>query len=63
LDGGSSPIGAVAVDSQLHRQFIGGFEADSTDVVCQLVGIFFNFGDRLLPVSSFCCGKDLLTKK
>src|SRR5664279_893161 len=52
LDSGSGSIRAVAVDSQLESQFISGFEADSPDVVCQLIGIFFNFGNGLMPIGA-----------
>ena len=36
-DGSPGPIRAVAVDAQLGSQFIGGLEADATDVVGQLL--------------------------
>ena len=48
LDGGTSPVGAVAVDTQLGGQFVGRLEADPPDVVGQLVGVFLDLGDGLL---------------
>ena len=51
-DGGPGPIRAVAVDSQLRRQFIGGLEADAPDVVGQLVRVRFDLGDDFVSVGA-----------
>ena len=50
LDGSPCPIRAAAVDAQLGGQFVGGLEADSPDVVGQLVGVLFDLGDGLLAI-------------
>ena len=52
LDGGPCPIGTVAVDPHLGRQFIGGLEADAPDVVGQSVGILLDLGDGFLAVGA-----------
>ena len=51
-DGGSRPVGAIAVDSQRRRQFVGGLEADSPNVVRQLIRIRFDLGDGFVPVGA-----------
>ena len=50
LDGGPGPIGTVAVDPHLGRQFIGGLEADAPDVVGQPVRVLLDLGDGFLAV-------------
>ena len=50
-DGGSRPVGAIAVDSQFRRQFIGGLEADSSNVVGQLIRVRLDLGDGFVSVS------------
>ena len=50
LDGGSGPIGTIAVDSHLGGEFVGGLEADSPDVVGQPVRVFLDLGDGFLAV-------------
>ena len=52
LDGGPGPIGTVAVDPHLGRQFIGGLEADAPDVVGEPVGVFLDLGDGFLAVGA-----------
>ena len=52
LHGRPGPVGAVAVDAQLGRQFIGGLEADATDVVGQLVRVLLDLGDGLVAVGA-----------
>ena len=52
LDGGPGPIGTVAVDPHLGRQFIGGLEADAPDVVGQPVGVLLDLGDGFLAVGA-----------
>ena len=51
LDGSPCPEGAIAVAPKFRRQFIGGLEANSPDVVGQPVGIFLDFGDGFVAVS------------
>ena len=51
-DGGSRPVGAIAVDSQLRRQFIGRLEADSPNVVGQLIRVRFDLGDGFVSVGA-----------
>ena len=50
LDGGPGPIGTIAVDPHLGRQFVGGLEADAPDVVGQPVGVLLDLGDGFLAV-------------
>ena len=52
MDGGPRPVRAVAVDSQLRRQFIGRLEADSPDVVGQLIRILLDLGDGFVAVGA-----------
>jgi hypothetical protein len=52
LDGGPGPVGTVAVDPQLGRQFIGGLEADAPDVVGQPVRVLLDLGDGFLAVGA-----------
>ena len=52
LDGGPGPIGTVAVDPHLGRQFVGGLEADAPDVVGQPVGVLLDLGDGFLAVGA-----------
>ena len=48
----SRPVRAIAVDSQLRRQLIGGLETDSPNVVGQLIRILFNLGNGLMSVGA-----------
>ena len=52
LDGGPGPIGTIAVDPHLGRQFIGGLEADAPDVVGQPVRVLLDLGDGFLAVGA-----------
>ena len=52
LDGGPGPVGTVAVDPHLGRQFVGGLEADAPDVVGQLVRVLLDLGDGFLAVGA-----------
>ena len=51
-DGGSRPVGAIAVDSQRRRQLVGCLEPDTPNVVGQLIRVRFDLGDGLVPVSA-----------
>ena len=42
--------GTIAVDPHLGRQFVGGFEADASDVVGQPIRVLLDLGDGFLPV-------------
>ena len=52
LDGGPCPVGTVAVDPQLGRQFVSGLEADTPNVVGESVGVLLDLGDGFLAVGS-----------
>jgi hypothetical protein len=52
LHGGPCPMRAVAINADPGRQFVGGFEPNTPDVVGQLIGVGFNLGDCFVAVGA-----------